>query len=124
MELEKQVCNLELAKRLKELGVEQYSYFHWFQIDDDWHVRPIAGESFRARLAAFTAAELGEMIYRTENGFRVDTMNWNGRIRVFLNHYAEPGHEEFSETEADARAKMLIYLIENKLVAVDLKQHA
>jgi len=29
MKLEDQVCSLELAKRLKELGVEQESLFYW-----------------------------------------------------------------------------------------------
>ena len=31
MLLEKQVCSLELAKRLKELGVRQASLFHWLK---------------------------------------------------------------------------------------------
>jgi hypothetical protein len=29
MNLEQQVCSLELAKRLKELGVKQDSFFFW-----------------------------------------------------------------------------------------------
>ena len=29
MELEKQVCNLELAQKLKKLGVKQESLFYW-----------------------------------------------------------------------------------------------
>ena len=30
MKIENQVCSLELAKKLKELGVEQDSYFFWY----------------------------------------------------------------------------------------------
>ena len=30
MELEKQVCSLDLAKRLKELGAKQNAYWTWY----------------------------------------------------------------------------------------------
>ena len=38
MKLEQQVCNLELAKKLKELGVKQESLWYWVhnKIKDDW----------------------------------------------------------------------------------------
>lgn len=36
MPLEKQVVSLELAKRLKELGVRQDSLFHWYQGLGGW----------------------------------------------------------------------------------------
>jgi hypothetical protein len=39
MELEKQVCSLELAKRLKELGVEQQSYFVWVEANGHTELR-------------------------------------------------------------------------------------
>lgn len=35
MKLEDQVCSLELAKRLKELGVSQLSLCYWWQYDKD-----------------------------------------------------------------------------------------
>lgn len=34
MKLEKQVCTLEQAKRLKELGIEQQSHFTWYEVSD------------------------------------------------------------------------------------------
>lgn len=44
MELEKQVISLSLAKKLKELGVKQYSQFYWVNYnwkakDMFWHLR-------------------------------------------------------------------------------------
>jgi hypothetical protein len=40
MKLENQVCSLDLAKRLKELGVKQDSYFKWEQWPGNhpWHI--------------------------------------------------------------------------------------
>lgn len=40
MKLEDQVCSLELAKRLKELGVQQNNVFYWVQGHDmDWNAQ-------------------------------------------------------------------------------------
>jgi len=38
MKLEDQVCSLDLAKRLKELGVKQESYFYWSEVTGEWKV--------------------------------------------------------------------------------------
>jgi hypothetical protein len=38
-------------------------------------------------------------------------------VGYYFNDF-EPEHEEFADTEADARAKMLIYLLENGLVTL------
>lgn len=77
MELEKQVCSLALAKKLKELGVKQDSLFWWHPIPK---ILPDSGgtvvsngydisyaETGRffgsgAKISAFTVAELGEML--------------------------------------------------------------
>jgi len=153
MELQKQVCSLDLAERLKELGVKQESLFCWMKPDpmhkdkyDLWKVqeaymgvwyleRPqVIGlvwclESF----SAFTVAELGEMLPPGIESFK-------GNKAHFLNKkhetwwcqampYSEMGTKMndpknlyqstyFGSTEADARAKMLVYLLENKLATV------
>jgi hypothetical protein len=73
MEVEKQVCNLELAKRLKKLGVKQESAFWWEQIKvagkNEWHKDwTLAFNSYSKPydathiVSAFTVAELGEML--------------------------------------------------------------
>ena len=77
MKLEDQVCSLELAKKLKELGVKQESLFYWFDSDLlDIHKEIIKvhfNVPFKKRLQAsqtsycryvstFTASELGELL--------------------------------------------------------------
>ena len=117
MKLEDQVCSLGLAKRLKELGVRQEGLF-WWASDER------TGAAFRLtatpnmkwseahRLVAFTVAELGWMLPQDCYSYKLYSSGWagqyrrNGRKRV---HFA-------AYTEADARAKLLIYLLENKLV--------
>lgn len=128
MELEKQVVSLELAKKLKELGVKQESYFEYRLFDYGWSL-PIKRGDIPKRLgaayvgqddvAAFTVAELGELL---------PLMTWTQQQKPMPtpeqpNWYclttlpdSKTGHSTNAHTEADARAKMLIYLIENKLV--------
>lgn len=65
MELEKQVCSLELAKKLKELGVKQESLFVWdikrknlFYTKNNY---PDGNIELLEQCVAFSVAELGEM---------------------------------------------------------------
>lgn len=116
MELEKQVCNLELAKKLKELGVMQESYLIWIRgyQEDSWSLTVSKFNHHVNRYAAFTVAELGEMlpigldskgqaiqIERSKDGWVSGLRTYREFIKTFI----EP-------READARAKMLIYLLE------------
>lgn len=127
MTLESQVTSLELSKKLKELGVKQESLFYW-----KMHVHPLTGEELGANLiyrddgtdydreiSAFTVAELGGILppglwyERTAaaNRYRI------GHIKE-LGSGISPSHVEYADTEADARAKILIYLIEDKLITL------
>ena len=123
MTLEQQVTSLELSRRLKELGVKQESLFWWHTHEDPqvpqhtdyvfanwenckWDV------AFCDKVSAFTVTELGEML-------QLDKCEW-------LVCSKDPISKEFcmtymkqiakADTEANARAKMLIYLIENNLL--------
>lgn len=120
MQLEQQVCSLELAKRLKELGVSQESLFGWnktisgyVKLESSTHDRRQFENVFGSVIeytSAFTVAELGEML--PENHITMKKFGvWQGR---------KTG-EDFKlisecDTEADSRAKMLIYLLENKII--------
>jgi hypothetical protein len=139
MLLEKQVTSLEPSKRLKELGVKQDSLFAWYQYRDSVyceyreHKASCDAQSTYhdgyAKLpieicAAFTVAELGGMLPRTIQwhdlehtlSYSIDDYGHKGFLHRV--HYKRGTNSISSggfKTEADARAKMLIYLIENKL---------
>lgn len=119
MKIEKQVCSLELSNKLKELGVPQKSLFRWidglvhgkndvksYGYEEVWGDK----EFWKDGISAFTVAELGEMCKETAWtfwGLRKGKWNW----------ICENDHREIlADTEADARAAMLIYLIEQDLI--------
>lgn len=132
MKLEQQVVSLDLAKKLKELRVKQESYFVWYTNAGTGHLLYLGDDGMRPMEAktysAFTVAELGEMLprevefegqfYYWESGKNDDLSNrWfykyeTAHIRLPVERLCM-GVEE---TEADARAKMLIYLLENNLI--------
>jgi hypothetical protein len=123
MNLEQQVCSLELAKRLKELGVKQDSLFYWHTgivpqglVTKEWvSERNVSASTY----SAFTVAELGELLPRkiTKGGwdyFLICTTG--GKIKdIRYERDGESAHSLGEYTEADARAKMLIHLLENNL---------
>lgn len=67
MKLENQVCNLELSKELKELGVKQDSLWRWwydFNLDKFIlrHYKIIKQKDLLEMYSAFTVAELINML--------------------------------------------------------------
>lgn len=136
MRLEEQVCSLELAKRMKELGVRQESYFYywhpvgmvvnpenipmqenvvrkWHNMDDRLVVLSHDPKvEFLPFYSAFTVAELGKLI-PPHTFFPVryrDNVWWcDKKPRCGT---ACEGHK----SESDARAKMLIHLIDMGLL--------
>ena len=120
MELSKQVVSLELAKRLKELGVKQDSLFYW-QGTEKLHYVINFEKQFEwagcENYLAFTTAELGEMLPAKIATHKIDSEN---QYYCCFDNSASPitGISIMEKTEADARAKMLIYLLENKLITI------
>lgn len=121
MKLENQVCSLKPAKKLKKLGVKQESLFVWWKsrVDNTWQLlwSAIISEDKKTHkklpeyCSAFTVAELGE---RLANAFRQlsgtlinEPRGYFKRLWIKLTGF---------DNEAENRAKMLIYLIENKLL--------
>lgn len=105
MKLEDQVVSLELAKKLKELGVKQESLFYYFSADDDpndtWisYIGEIDEITDGNDYSAFTVAELGDMLgkeYRDKSvAFKYSPDN-----------------------EAETRAWTLIHLIEEGIIEI------
>ena len=127
MKLEDQVCSLELAKRLKELGVKQESIWIWAEYPKSIYPKGYKiilnredSDIFRTSktwYSSFTAAELGVML---PDGFR--SGNCSGQFLCMVP--SDNGTLESTvrlkmfdiKIEADARAKMLIHLIEKGIV--------
>lgn len=138
MELNKQVCSLELSKKLKELGVKQESLFYHVKVNNKWkldfHYQDYPDELPKPteEYSAFTPAELGEIlpkvIIKDKKKFVLKTcpevqfgekLKWDSK-GFWCGYYMidKPEHlkDRFNLTEANARARMLIYLIENNLI--------
>lgn len=127
MKLEDQVCSLELAKELKELGVKQESLFCWYSdhsIEADVYIafsdNPLYGLDSDVA-SAFTVAEFADMIGEEYDSGLFDKAEEVGSDNRYICKTAcfLPGEDGYfsvkANTEASARAKMLVYLIENKL---------
>jgi hypothetical protein len=118
---------LELAKRLKEPGVKEESFFFWKTDEGDPYLVAHNSRCMNSKgtieAAAFSVAELGEMLPK---------WIWICKdATYFCAGYAlnpdpkKPMCEDMppemcdvingATTEADAGATMLLYLIENKL---------
>lgn len=123
MYVENQVCSLELSKQLQKLGVKQKSLFYWVRMPtEDEKIEGygltfltnmfIDKSNFKEIYSGFSVAELGEMLpsfIEIERDCYSDDEKYLWRIKSCEN-------EIFDENETNARARMLILLIENKLM--------
>lgn len=129
-ELEEQVCCLEVAKRLKELGVKQegivsWQFFHgWGEHIDKCEVRHYSGfrvssDNDEGVCAAFTVAEFGQMLMDGLIGSNKMALGgWRCEYEPLKKGGEGPNLFTEGKTEADARAEMLIYLLEKKLISI------
>lgn len=132
MKVEEQVCSLELSKRLKELGVKQESLWWWVQRwgrtcftvkEKEWTLTERNTINGRPCFPAFSIAELGKMLpHKIEGGLGEYLLtcgiNSDGRWCVEYVDYNrnDSNYSKVDTSEANARAKMLIELIENGYV--------
>lgn len=119
MKLDDQCVSLELAKKLKELGIKKESLFYWqffpghdFIIHDKDKARNYTTET----IPAFTSAELGEILPDWQETVKRAKQDW---VCIIRHKHNDINDHAFAENEVNSRAKMLIHLLENKLIALD-----
>lgn len=111
----KHVCSRELAEKLKDLRVKQDSTFYWQRFTSHGKkVWAISNTTNGHSVSAFTVSELGEMLPKGEY---YETFFHSLEVQMTWVLPQSFKREIWrGDTEADARAKMLIYLIENDLL--------
>lgn len=144
MKLSDQVCTLEQAKKLMALGIDAdaiNAQFVWhnlnlpeftlaLQIDaEEWANKPKRGANIGEVFSAFTVAELGVMLPNTINDRAAIILFQNnlpkeseGRFvaMIVMNSWEQrPLRREYGRTEAEARAALLIHLLESGKVTAE-----
>lgn len=130
------VCDLEYSIKLKELGEPQEGLWYWtkFFKESDFSFsivsKALSSKCYECYLA-YTVAELGERLprfigyydlpwleIRKEENFKTKKIYWVVAYKEYISCQKEPETTiDFeADTEANARAKMKIYLLENKLI--------
>lgn len=122
-DLEWQVSNKELSEKLRDLGCKQDSLWYWRKRVDFgspgwgktyWVLQ--LGSGGDPVISAFTVAELGEKLPRMSSSIHLKDdyshKPWNGKWVCLENGKIEC----VADTEANARAKMLIHLIEKGII--------
>jgi hypothetical protein len=124
MNLDQQVCSLDLAKRLKELGVKQESCFIWAKtkLPDTWQVAftnrigftfwngaAVAGHRYDEfeHYAAFTVAKLGQRMEQSTKG-------------VFLKAYCDVMDVRLEDIKGPDRSLMAANLMTDPNIAAKM----
>lgn len=124
LNIKQQVCSVELSKRLKELGVLQDTLFYWninprpknqYSDSEIEAFLQYGKDLIHNQISAFTVAEIGKLlpphIYSVRHSEGNEWKCIDGdKSRLGLMH--------IRITEAECRAAMLIYLLENKLMEI------
>ena len=123
MKLEEQVVNRELSQKIDELEIRGESLYAWYKysfinVKSWWALVPNKGDSIK-NISAYTVAELGEILPNQIEDWSLETVKEG--IRMFYVAYSG-GNWGFDimdnkcfrdKSEANARAKALIWLKEN-----------
>lgn len=129
------VCDLEYAKKIKELGVVQESCFYWRKQhhvpfkDQEFKLFSDKGCDFPATYSAWTTTELGIMLPQSIDSFSFLQIQkaydyWAVMYGLYGVQYdgeglTNPDHLTDDDSLPNSMAKMLIHLIENKHITVE-----
>lgn len=131
MNIEDHVTNLELSKKLKELGVKQESLFAWIS-ENEVEFLPFDIRNINVCISAFFASELLEFLPDLENGrsLRYGAEYPSAREECGGKYYSvcdavDYPHDKYfySNNFADCLAMMLIHLIENKIIEIPAEEN-
>jgi hypothetical protein len=136
MKIESQVVNLELSKKLKELGVKQESLFYWSKLSIQTEYRLELRQNifnqewifadFSDYISSFTSSELFEIIFQKNN----ENLEETGYLEIIIEMVYRSGGDFYRLKNnlyeglidelnlCNALAKMIIHLIENKLLEI------
>lgn len=144
MKLQNQVCSLQQAKKLKELGICQNSHFSWCGDEtqrlmdngkdgiavSNWvflsETLPVNNQeedhrrlvpSAKPFAAAFTVAELGVMLPDAFESISAKELHGTVWYGIDQNGNFFPFKKQY-QTEAECRAEMIIELIESGQLAI------
>jgi len=118
--LKNRVVSLELAKRLKKEGYPQdktdTNLWFWVRVRHNWEILYRFDGVEEECYAAPTVAELGEALPNCFSSGRAWNIHCDKKDKWYCESYNNKGESvrEHADTEADARAKMWLYLKENQ----------
>lgn len=124
MKLQDQVCTVEQAVRLKELGINQHyphsAHFMWFGNGDRNHIGENIGVNCIA--AAFSCAELGLILEgwtSAINHYVIMSDKDNSAIPMWGGVFGQDEDEIWMGCEAHVRAALLIKALEEGEIEVE-----
>jgi len=128
MKLQEQCCTREQGERLVQLGVKPEATFWWMPANSSHHAEYVHyGWHSTAIAPAYNVAELGIMLdedckSEKDTAFSTEESDCGRGVRTdgfscrYVPGFDQNSHTEFEVTEAQARAGMLIYLLENHVM--------
>jgi hypothetical protein len=121
IEWENQHSSIELSRKLKELGCSINTCFNWVynKDTDKWHIfanSPLSQKlTFDQKLPAYSASELLKLLPSYFSLMKLNENDYMVSLNEIITHI---NHKKSDKIPSNALAKMLVHLIENKLIEV------